>query len=259
MKKITTNKNRKTPLIALATLGVVGIIGGTMAYYSQTDTFTNKFNTADYNIKTYEIFNPNDGGNISPGQTVNKDVCVENTGDVPILARVKYTETIGSQTKIEGSKLDNSTWIATKDDTNWAFNESDKYFYYLGVIDSNDIVQHLDSITLNKSYNNSSSTTTKYYGYAETPKADGKYSYSDITWVAEDDVNWEVQNKQLIIGDKCYDVVGEKTETNFFGEDYQLLVTVETIQATDENGDAITFTAPVSATDVATAWNDITE
>ncbi len=82
----------KTKLLALAGILGVAAVGGTFAYFSQTLTAKNVFDTGVYDTELVEKFEPEDGENWEPGTNVNKDVTVKNTGTLPVVARVKFQE-----------------------------------------------------------------------------------------------------------------------------------------------------------------------
>ncbi len=83
----------KVKVIALAGILGVAVVGGTFAYFTQTDSATNKFHTGTYDTELVEEFKPKEGENWEPGVKVNKDVHVENTGSLPVVVRVKFRET----------------------------------------------------------------------------------------------------------------------------------------------------------------------
>ena len=83
-------KNKKT-IIALGALAVVGLVAGTIAYFTSEVSFDNVFSTAIYKTKSTEVFESPD--NWVPGQEVPKTVITENQGTVPVAVRVKTTET----------------------------------------------------------------------------------------------------------------------------------------------------------------------
>lgn len=83
--------NRKTKM-AVTGLAAVALVGGTLAYWSQTSTINNPFSTGGYEGSTTEEFNPGEGEDWKPGATVDKKVYVENTGDADIWVRVKLSE-----------------------------------------------------------------------------------------------------------------------------------------------------------------------
>ena len=84
-----TLKNKKS-LVALLLVAILGIVGVTIAYFTSTDTFTNIFRTKPYQIQTIDIFeSPSDW---TPGNTTDKVVFVNNTGNVTAAVRISYTE-----------------------------------------------------------------------------------------------------------------------------------------------------------------------
>lgn len=82
----------KKGIIAAAAVVAVAAIGGTFAYFNQTLSATNMFDTGTYDTELVEKFKPTDGENWEPGTNVNKDVTVTNTGSLPVVVRVKFAE-----------------------------------------------------------------------------------------------------------------------------------------------------------------------
>lgn len=78
--------------IALAGILGIGVIGGTFAYFNQTLTAENVFDTSTYDSDLVEKFSPSEGENWEPGANVNKDVTVKNSGSLPIVVRVSFEE-----------------------------------------------------------------------------------------------------------------------------------------------------------------------
>ena len=82
-------KNKKS-IIALLIVVIIGIVGLTLAYFSNSDTIENQFITKEYgSTYTEEFVSPD---NWLPGDTTNKTIVVENTGDVDEAVRISYTE-----------------------------------------------------------------------------------------------------------------------------------------------------------------------
>jgi alternate signal-mediated exported protein len=80
-------KNKK-PIFFIALLFVFCIVvGGTIAYYMSSDTFSNAFNTGKYGVTTQEVFESPD--NWTPGTTTPKNVHVTNNEDTPVAVRIK--------------------------------------------------------------------------------------------------------------------------------------------------------------------------
>lgn len=82
--------NKKT--IGVLGVAAVALVGGTFAYFTQTTMVDNPFDTANYSTVVVEDFKPEDGHKWTPGQEVNKDLYVENTGDRDIVVRVKFED-----------------------------------------------------------------------------------------------------------------------------------------------------------------------
>ena len=82
-------KNKK-PIIALGALAVVGLIAGTIAYFTSEVEFDNVFTTAVYKTKsTEEFISPT---NWTPGTFTSKTVSTKNEGTVDVAVRVKTSE-----------------------------------------------------------------------------------------------------------------------------------------------------------------------
>ena len=82
-------KNKK-PIIALGAVAVVGLIAGTIAYFTSEAQFDNVFTTATYKTESQETFTP--PSNWVPGQEVSKTVVTENKGTIPVAVRVSTSE-----------------------------------------------------------------------------------------------------------------------------------------------------------------------
>ena len=154
-------KFNKKPVIFLLLLVAVSIIvGGTIAYYTSSDTFNNEFNTGTYKIETQEAFVSPD--NWTPGTTTPKTVIATNKGNTPAAVRVKLTPSwIGS---------DGVTTLPLTDGTNeaaiinYAFDKDYKWekvgdwYYYTRPLDENESTSSLlESVTFNPNVNISAS------------------------------------------------------------------------------------------------------
>ena len=80
-------------VFGLVGLAALTVVGGTWAYFSQTAAITNPFTTKTYDSTLIEHFNPADGDNWTPGAEVEKSIMAKNTGDYPVLVRVRMEET----------------------------------------------------------------------------------------------------------------------------------------------------------------------
>lgn len=77
--------------LAGAGLAAVALIGGTFAYYSQTVTLENPLDTGKYNSELIEEFTPLTD-EVHPGAEITKEVGAKNTGDYPVLVRIRMDE-----------------------------------------------------------------------------------------------------------------------------------------------------------------------
>ena len=85
-------KKRKVILV-LSTVAVAALIAGSLAYWNQTHTIENPFDTSErYGSTVIEDFTPENGENWQPGVEVDKSTQVQNTGDQDIIVRVKMDE-----------------------------------------------------------------------------------------------------------------------------------------------------------------------
>lgn len=143
--------------LCLAVGLMVGGVGGSLAWFTDTDEVTNSFSTASGNddegkkgIKINEKWNPEEAKNILPGTTVNKDVQVQNNATYDQLIRVKFTIV----DKTSGEKLDLSkirlNFVENKGD-NWSEKTSDgvTWYYYNKVVEAGVSTDYLlDSVKL---------------------------------------------------------------------------------------------------------------
>lgn len=72
-------------------LGAAALIGGTFAYYNQSTSLDNPLSTGDYTTQMVEEYTP-PTDDLKPGTKWDKTVGAENTGDYPVLVRVKMDE-----------------------------------------------------------------------------------------------------------------------------------------------------------------------
>ena len=90
MKKTTKKKSAREKRVLIGALGVAAVMvaGSTFAWFSSKDEVTNRLSaSANYGVSIVEDFTPPE--NMTPGQEVNKDVSVVNTGNIDALVRVQ--------------------------------------------------------------------------------------------------------------------------------------------------------------------------
>lgn len=175
---------KKKTKVAVAGLATVALVGGTFAIWQATTTVNNPFSTNAYSADTVEKFNPADGDDWQPGETVDKQVGAVNTGDYPVYVRMKLNETWSrdSQTFVNtdsGERAidpqhlssDKIMNVFQKDpddgaandivddsvvhkngfnSSNWILGE-DGYYYYKDILDPDEVTESLiTSVTLDK-------------------------------------------------------------------------------------------------------------
>lgn len=110
-----TNKNKKQTAkqkrILVASILLAGMIvaGGTFAWFTSQDEVTNKLTASNnYGVSITEDFTP--PSNWTPGQVVNKDVSVVNTGNVDAFVKVSLSNTLDLTTLTkDGIAISNNT------------------------------------------------------------------------------------------------------------------------------------------------------
>ncbi len=130
-------KKNKKPLIFIALLfSVLLVVGGTIAYYTSSDTFENEFDTGTYKIETQEVFQSPD--NWTPGTTTPKTVIATNKGTTPAAVRIKFEESWqdkdGNSLPLD-YKYRDAAIIKYTQNSKWEHNYDDNYYYYSYFLD----------------------------------------------------------------------------------------------------------------------------
>ena len=145
-------KKNKKPILFLLLIAVVGIVvGGTLAYFTTTDTYTNIFNTGSYDIEMIETFVSPD--NWTPGTTTPKTIIATNHGTTPAAVRVKLTPSWEDK-KGDPLPLTDGTNEAAIINFNSNLNRKwvyqDGYYYYKRALNENQSTTTLlNSVTFN--------------------------------------------------------------------------------------------------------------
>lgn len=79
-------KKKIVALCLIIALATTAIVGGTLAYFTDTDQATNVFTTGNVDIQINEKVD--EDTHLMPGKKINKDVFVQNTGTEPAYVRV---------------------------------------------------------------------------------------------------------------------------------------------------------------------------
>ena len=152
------NKKKIAALI-VAGIMTVGVVGGTLAWFTSEDSVTNVFNTGAVNedggngVEIWEDYTP--ATSVVPGETTTKLVQVQNTTNYDSFIRVKFDlswDKDGLLTeKIELNFGDNIIGI----DNTWIYDKSEGYYYYVGKVAGNKYTNPLlESVTLSSSAGN---------------------------------------------------------------------------------------------------------
>ncbi len=242
MKHKKQISDKKKLGLAAAACAMIGLIAATMAYFSSSHSFTNKFSAAKYSVETYDLFDTEKALDMWPGQTMDASVKVKNTGDVPILVRIKYPVKVNADrmpdpftaeeaenavnfTTLQGLYYINGKFASNK----FLYNKSDGKFYYQGVITKDDgEIEHIKGFQLGYNYY----TNSTYY-----------LQSSDTSEPWNDDSIWE-ESTNSVSKDKK---LGGSRGIGCWPRDYYRFgVYIETIQATDKNGKLLTDTVDFS-------------
>lgn len=164
----------KKKIIGLCIAGVlaVGSIGGSLAWFTSSDSITNPFSTASTDnpsnpnsgIKINEKFNKEEADNTLPGDKVTKQVNVSNKATYDQLIRVKIKKVWKDAKGNEKSDLDtkninlnfekNLTDSNKPEEGKW-IEGSDGYYYYNGIVNPDGQTANLlESVTLSKDITN---------------------------------------------------------------------------------------------------------
>lgn len=181
-------KNKK-PIVALILLLAIVSVGVTYAYFTNSKTFDNIFTVnGGYNPEIKEEFESPD--NWTPGEEITKRVTVRNnTGNVPIAVRVKYTEEWKSSTgaTLSGNLADGTraAIINFSNTTQWT-KVGEYYYYYQTIPAGQTSSSFIDSVTLSTKLDSTNDAnyvggTYKLIITAETIQATGAASEWGIT------------------------------------------------------------------------------
>ena len=159
------NKMRKKPIIFLLILLGFAALGTTFAYFYTTVTIPNQFKVMTYHVSIEEVFNNTWG---------TKEVSFVNQEETntPVVLRINYNELWRKEVNGVNLSLDNNvngTNVVTKSWTS-AFTTDfidggDGWYYYKKVLDAQQSVQVLNSITLNEALISTSPYYNDYKSY----------------------------------------------------------------------------------------------
>ncbi len=181
MKGNEIMKKKIVTLSLVVALAATAVIGGTLAYFTDTDEKTNVLTVGNVDIiltePGWEETGKEEAKDAYPGEALAKDPTVTNDGANPCFVRVKveWDETIGEmeyRTNYESGKLGDG-WV----------DGNDGYFYYAHVLEIGATTDALfDQIVVSKDLTNDN-TDTEYNVVvsAQAVQAQGaKASWADV-------------------------------------------------------------------------------
>ncbi len=203
-------KSKKPILFGLLMLLIGGVIGGTFAYFTSSDTFENEFKTKPYKMEVTETFeSPTDW---TPGTTTNKTVVAKNTGDVPAAVRVKLEESWvdanNQALELKDGNNNAAAIINFANDLSTKWEKSGDYYYYKTKLA------------------NGQSTSSLIQSVTFNPAVD--ISTTDVcTYTLDDDTTTTTKPNDMstVKSTTC-----TTTTSGYAGGTYKLDVTVETVQ-----------------------------
>lgn len=148
--------------LCLAVGLMVGVVGGSLAWFTDNASVTNSFATEgngenqSNGIKIEEVFDTELAGKVLPGTEVNKDAKVKNTATYDQIIRVKFEKKWTTNTEGKNLNLDfiqlkyqNLTKPNEASKLNEWIEGTDGYFYYNGIVPAGGATEYLlDSVTL---------------------------------------------------------------------------------------------------------------
>ena len=174
------NAKKKIAAVALAAcLAATAIVGGTLAYFTDTDKADNVFTVGNVDIELtepgWEATGESEAQDMYPGEAVAKDPTVTNKGANPAFVRVKVEWPDAPEMSYRTGYVDG------KLGDNWVKGE-DGYFYYSKILNPTEKTDALfDQVVL------SADTTNGYDGNydivvtAEAVQSQGaRPSYTDV-------------------------------------------------------------------------------
>lgn len=130
MREIKENSKNKKKLLVVGALGMLTVLGGTLAYFTTTTNIVNKFKTGLYQNKIVEEFvSPT---NWTPGTVTEKTVKVTNSGNIPMAVRASITEKWVSASGKELSLKDSNNNVASIIEFGEEWTKDNDGFYYYG-------------------------------------------------------------------------------------------------------------------------------
>lgn len=133
-KKTKNERKNKRKLLIVTGISALTILGGTLAYFTTSDTIQNIFKTALYQHQIVEKFES--PSHWTPGTTTEKTIKVTNTGSISMAVRASYTEQWVTSNGNEIPLKDSENNVAAIINFNEGWTKSSDGHYYYGSKDN---------------------------------------------------------------------------------------------------------------------------
>ena len=156
--------NNKKTVVALLLVAIIGVVGLTVAYFTNTATIENEFQTNSYGTTVEEVFTSPD--NWTPGTTTPKTLTVTNSGNLDEAVRVEVMESWMSKNgdplplKQNGNDAAIINWANTGEWTKVTENNKIYYYYNYKLAPTETTSTLLSSVTFNPLITNDSDCET---------------------------------------------------------------------------------------------------
>lgn len=187
MKK---KKGRK--MLMISGLLVLLAAGSTFAYFRESESIDNKFQSAEAKINLTEKFDPNDRW--VPGEEKQKEVRFGNEGTVASVLRVKFTPVLKLENGTEAAEAAKGFRLNFSEDfrKNWT-DGGDGWYYYQKVLSPDQMTDiTLKSVTVSDQIGNDEhGITTDYSGASYDVKIEGELLQASLASEAASYMKWE--------------------------------------------------------------------
>lgn len=231
-------KKKSKTFLAWLALGVGALIISTMAYFYSSHSFgPNTFRAAKYSVTTQELLDESAAQNLEIGQEIPAEISVTNNGEVPIMVRMQFL--------IDNKPADVRY---SKNTPGWQFNmatgaEGNHLAY-------SPEVGTLYDIQVIPAKSGETATTCKYLKSIT-------YLGQNTTAYTSDESDWNKNDPSTATWSKTEPTTGKTGEKKTYvsNANMNLKVKIETLQATDKNGEEITIPDGATARTMLVYWN----
>ena len=262
---------------AISALAAVALLTGSFAYWNQTHSVENPFNTGKkYSSTVIEDFKPEDGEDWQPGADIEKGVQVANTGDQDLIIRVKLDEKwirVGEtnpykELKAETDKskiyianqVSQTDGLVVADDSvvikhlstssKWKDGGDGWYYYIVNLKEGETTDKWLESVELINDLDVGAQEVKKYVTTDAIVNASTTWVEYTGTMPADIGGDPVLHNKT----DLVYKQDGGKDLLGYINSNYTLTITTQTVQATKEAVLATFGKTDTQLSDLGVSW-----